>query len=222
MFSKPTLLSLLPLLSPASAAFGPSFSTGAVSTGNFIREAVSTLILPALPTNNNGDLSLWVGMGTSNGDLIQSIVDSYQGAAWSLFAYTLVSTSESTQTVVEGKTSEGHEGERVTFTYKFDDASGNYTQTVVANDETVSTLSTSDGEAQGWDSAVECAAEDCGTVPAHSWVDTVITLDSTDAAYIVTVGKGDGVTGDLTTDDGGKTWKVSKISIPEFTFGQSS
>lgn len=53
-------------------------------------------------------------------------------------------------------------------TDKFDDSTGNYTQTVLVNGETVSTLSTSDGRAQGWGSAVECAGDNCGTVPAHS------------------------------------------------------
>jgi hypothetical protein len=51
---------------------------------------------------------------------------------------------------------------------KFDDASGNYTQTVSVNGKTVSTLSTSDGHAQGWGSSVECAEDNCGTVGAHS------------------------------------------------------
>lgn len=50
---------------------------------------------------------------------------------------------------------------------KFDDNSGNYTQTVLVNDKTVSTLSTSDGKAQGWGSSVECAEDNCGTVGAH-------------------------------------------------------
>lgn len=46
-------------------------------------------------------------------------------------------------------------------------STGNYTQTLSLNGVVVSTLSTSDGYAEGWGSAVECAAEDCGTVPAH-------------------------------------------------------
>ena len=53
------------------------------------------------------------------------------------------------------------------FTDKFDDNSGNYTQTVSVNDKTVSTLSTSDDKAQGWGSSVECAEDNCGTVGAH-------------------------------------------------------
>ncbi|GAB1213714.1 hypothetical protein ATERTT37_002864 [Aspergillus terreus] len=148
------------------------------------------------PSGSSGDASLWVGMGTSNGDLIQSIADNWQSDEWSIFAYTLLSTGD-----------------------KFDDSTGNYTQTVLVNNKTVSTLSTSDGHAQGWGSAVECAENNCGTVGAHSWIDTKIILDVADPNYINTLGKGEGVTGDMTTSDGGKTWTVSTINIPEFTFG---
>lgn len=125
---------------------------------------------------------------------------------------------------------------------KFDDASGNYTQTVQVNGKTVSTLSTSDGHAQGWGSAVECAKDNCGTVGAHcktlvipcpvmefqanvsfnaAWVDTKITLNSADPDYIKTMAKGDGVTGDMKTTDGGKTWTVGTIAIPQHSFGSS-
>jgi hypothetical protein len=38
---------------------------------------------------------------------------------------------------------------------------------VYLNSVVVSTLSTSDGKAEGWGSAVECASNNCGTVPAH-------------------------------------------------------
>lgn len=50
---------------------------------------------------------------------------------------------------------------------KFDDTTGNYTQTVLLNGNTVSSLSTRDGHAQGWGSAVECAETNCGTVASH-------------------------------------------------------
>jgi hypothetical protein len=72
---------------------GPAFSTGPVSDDSFIREATSTLVLPQAPSGSSGDTSLWVGMGTSNGDLIQSIADNWQSDDWSIFAYTLLSTS---------------------------------------------------------------------------------------------------------------------------------
>lgn len=80
-------------LGSVNAAMGPAFSTGPVSSGSWIREATSTLTLPKAPSGNSGDASLWVGMGTSNGDLIQSIADNWNSNDWSVFAYTLVSTS---------------------------------------------------------------------------------------------------------------------------------
>lgn len=75
-----------------NAAMGPAFSTGPVASNSFIRESTSTLVLPEAPTGNQGDASLWVGMGTSDGDLIQSIADNWQSSSWEVFAYTLLST----------------------------------------------------------------------------------------------------------------------------------
>ena len=91
--SRQLLAALAAAAIPAvEGAMGPAFSTGPVASNSFIREATSTLILPNAPTNNKGDLSLWVGMGTSNGDLIQSIADNWQSSNWAIFAYTLLST----------------------------------------------------------------------------------------------------------------------------------
>lgn len=76
------------------AAMGPAFSTGPV-TGTFIRESWATLVVPSAPSDNTGVLSLWVGMGTSNGDLVQSIADNWDSDKWSVYAYTLMSTGGS-------------------------------------------------------------------------------------------------------------------------------
>ncbi|KAJ6112072.1 hypothetical protein N7523_008133 [Penicillium sp. IBT 18751x] len=223
-----------------NAAMGPAFSTGPVADNSFIREATSTLILPDAPSGSVGDTSLWVGMGTSNGDLIQSIADNWESDDWSVYAYTLLSTSATTQMPVQGPSSSAKRGNRVTMHYKFDDSTGNYTQTVLVNNKTVSTLSTSDAKAQGWGSAVECAEDNCGTVGAHckfkerndsvgivlillqAWINTKIILDVADPNYINTLSKGEGVTGNMKTTDNGKTWTVSTINIPQFTFGTSS
>lgn len=76
----PSLRQILPVLAAAAsvdAAMGPAFSTGPVGSGSWIRESTSTLVLPKAPSGSSGDASLWVGMGTSNGDLIQSIADNW-------------------------------------------------------------------------------------------------------------------------------------------------
>ena len=130
-------------------------------------------------------------------------------------------------------------------TDKYNDSTGNYTQTVLVNNKQVAKLSTKDGHAQGWGSAVECADTSCGSVGAHSkfssfppfpsciryqrkpradtwvptaWINTKIILDVADPNYINTLGKGQGVTGDLVTSDNGKTWTVKTISIPAYSF----
>ncbi|KAI5917763.1 hypothetical protein F4810DRAFT_716157 [Camillea tinctor] len=207
------------VLATVDAAMGPAFSTGPVADGSFIREATSTLVLPNVPSGSSGITSLWVGMGTSNGDLIQSIADNWQSDDWSIFAYTLLKTGDNSQMPVQTDGTPATESDQITMHYKYDDATGNYTQTVSINGDVVATLSTSDGYAQGWGSAVECAEENCGTVGAHKWIDTKIILDVADPNYINTNGKGQGVTGEMSTSDGGKTWTVSTIEIPEFTFG---
>lgn len=95
--SMPSLAQTLPIMATigfkfANAAMGPAFSTGPVSSDTFIREATSTLVLPKVLSGSSGDASLWVGMGTSNGELVQSIADNWQSDDWNVYAYTLLST----------------------------------------------------------------------------------------------------------------------------------
>lgn len=93
MPSSSQILSALAAMAVASvqAAMGPAFSTGPVGASSWIREATSTLVLPDVPSGS-GVSSLWVGMGTDEGDLIQSISDNFQSDKWAIFAYTLVKT----------------------------------------------------------------------------------------------------------------------------------
>jgi hypothetical protein len=51
-----------------------------------------------------------------------------------------------------------------------------------------------------------------------AWINTKIILDKPDPNYRYTNWKGQGVTGQMSTSDGGKTWTVSTINIPQFTF----
>lgn len=111
-----TISAIAAAAASVNAAMGPALSTGPVADSTFIRESTATLVLPEVPTNNKGDASLWVGMGTSNGDLIQSISDNYNSDKWSIYAYTLVSLGEGNgQTVVQDDTpTEAGAGDEVT------------------------------------------------------------------------------------------------------------
>ncbi|KAL9570108.1 hypothetical protein ACKAV7_005616 [Fusarium commune] len=210
------ILSVLAAIAVASAnaAMGPAFSTGPVGSGSWIREATSTLVLPDVPQGSTGVASLWVGMGTDKGDLIQSIADNWQSDEWSIFAYTLTKTGDNAQLPVQDEhQTPAKKGDRVTMHYKYDASTQEYVQYVSINGKQVSTLSTSKGhEAMGFGSSVECGASDCGTIGAHQWVDTKIILDTADPNYIQTFGKGEGVTGgEMTTSDGGKTWPLRQL-----------
>ena len=44
------------------------------------------------PSGSSGDASLWVGMGTLNGDLVQSIASNWQSDDWNVYVYILLST----------------------------------------------------------------------------------------------------------------------------------
>lgn len=102
-------------------------------------------------------------------------------------------------------------------TDEYSDTTGNYTQTVYLNGAVISTLSTSDGKAEGWGSAIECADESCGTVPAHKWINASIILDGADKAYSDTLALGTDVEASMSSEDG-ITWTIGTISIPGWNF----
>lgn len=87
---KLALLAVIPAASAAVAprqnyfSFGNYFSTGAVATNSWIRQATTTLILPALNNPHTGNLGLWPGMGTkfpsgADGHLVQGLAISTVG-----------------------------------------------------------------------------------------------------------------------------------------------
>ena len=117
MPSSSQIFSVLAAIAVASvnAAMGPSFSTGPVGSGSWIREATSTLVLPDIPQGSTGVASLWVGMGTDKGDLIQSIADNWDSNEWSIFAYTLTKTGENSQLPVQDENpTPAKKGDRIT------------------------------------------------------------------------------------------------------------
>ena len=87
---KSLLLIILPVVSGAVVprqtyfSFGNYFSTGPVATNSWIRQATTTLVLPALNSPHNGNLGLWPGVGTkfdsgADGQLVQGLAISTVG-----------------------------------------------------------------------------------------------------------------------------------------------
>ncbi|RMX95543.1 hypothetical protein D0867_13459 [Hortaea werneckii] len=181
--------------------FSNALSTGPVAENSFIREANTTLVLPDVNSPQTGNLALWPGMGTSGGDLIQGLaISNTEGTSgcsaagkgvWCIVASTLEN--------------------------KYNDDTSKYDQTVSLNGEVVSRLSTSSGKAQGWGTAVECQQSACGKVPSHQYVNTKFIMDVADPSYIDTLGT-TGASGDMVTDDNGKTWTIDTINIESYTY----
>ncbi|EPS28362.1 hypothetical protein PDE_03308 [Penicillium oxalicum 114-2] len=220
------LASILAIAEVGSAqttiGFGPHFSLGPVSASSWIRESFTTLVLPAIPSPRADRLALWPGMGTSGGDLIQALAVSFDNpnancgarvGQWCTWASTLKGTQ------LGGRQVPANPGDQLTIHYQFNDRTGKYDQSVALNGLIVSTLSTSDGHAQGWGTAVECQEKACKSyVPAHRYLSTKIILDSADPAFGKTLVLNEARTSGLTTTDGGKTWTVATIDIGAHTF----
>ncbi|KAJ5884898.1 hypothetical protein N7495_009408 [Penicillium taxi] len=218
-FSRRIFSALAILTVGVHANFGPYFSTGPVTSESFVLESTSTLILPRTPTDSNEDVSIWVGMSTSHGDLIRaSAVNTLSRDHWKVSACTVLSANETQQTHVFGRSKNASPRDEMTVHYKYNESTGNYTQTVLLNGRRVSGLTTRNGKAKSWASAVECNGSNCGTLRSHAWYNTTIVLDTAEPGYIDTINGSPGVSVDMTTGDGGKTWKIGMIVIPEYTF----
>ncbi|ETS81531.1 hypothetical protein PFICI_06533 [Pestalotiopsis fici W106-1] len=220
-----TALALLAILEAVKVqattyGFGPYFSMG--PTSSWIREANTTLVLPAVPSPAVDRLALWPGMSTSDGDLIQAIAVATKDpnaecggstGQWCVFASVLESEQE------EGDKLGENAGTALVIHYKYNDSTEKYDQTVSINGVVVSSISTSSGEAAGFGTAVECQDDACqGSADAHQYLDTTIVLDAADTSFINTLSLNEATTSAVSTTDGGKTWVVETIDIQAYTF----
>ena len=91
----------------------------------------------------------------------------------------------------------------------------------------LSTFNKTSGPMLGWGTAIECNDDNgsacTGTISEQVWEDSVITLASADSTFDQTLGAGTGVVyTDMTTEDDGLTWTISKITIPAMTTGAAA
>ncbi|KAH9822091.1 hypothetical protein Tdes44962_MAKER04766 [Teratosphaeria destructans] len=217
------LLCIPSFITAVSAANGPCFGCGAVPDDGWIREAESTLTVPERPCCVTGILNLWVGMGTTSGDLIQALIESIPGVEWRTRAFTLKPKGEPVQAPNVGI----HAGDSVTVRCvsgkldAYNDETGQYDQSVSVNGEIVSTISTNSGHARGFGSSVECVTQEgtCGPVGAHKWTDTKLVLDKPAPSFKDTYRTILGMeTSGFETIDGGKTWVVREADAPAWKF----
>ncbi|KAK0221189.1 hypothetical protein EDD85DRAFT_263663 [Armillaria nabsnona] len=199
--------------------FGPYYSLGA--TSSYIIEATTTLTPSKVPSPAADRLALWPGMGTDGGGLYQSIVlaiaspeseCSGSTGQWCAFASVYDGTQQSGDSVpIDANTP-------VTINYKYDESTESYTQKVTVNGKVISTITTSDGKAIGWGTAVECQDDACnGTSTTHTYKNTTIVLAAADSSFGSTLSVNLVTASELTSDDN-ITWTVESISVPEYSW----
>ncbi|PCD25904.1 hypothetical protein AU210_012338 [Fusarium oxysporum f. sp. radicis-cucumerinum] len=188
----------------------------------YIQEASATLVLGDIPNPITGDVALWSAIMMQNQDsFLQGVTQnspeglgycSNLGNKWCSFAYALINSSSQAKNGTPVKASPGS---RVTTHYKLNSQTQMWDQNVYIDDELVSTVSTSKGQHGGiFYISMECAAGTCSTTPAHSWEDVSITLSQADESFGHNGGWEQGATGgEMSTSDGGKTWKFTTLEI---------
>ncbi|OSS50973.1 hypothetical protein B5807_04299 [Epicoccum nigrum] len=185
----------------------------------WIQEAVATLVLGDVPASITGDAALWSAIMMDQEDFLQGVTQNSPGSTWCNnlgrnwcnFAYMLKGSS-----VTHGTPVKASRGDRVKTHYKLNSTTGLWDQNLYINDELVSHVSTSKGQHGNiFYVSVECAAQPCTTVPAHSWEDISVTLNQADQSFKHTGSWEYGATGGvMSTTDSGKTWGFSKLDIP--------
>ncbi|KAJ5327731.1 hypothetical protein N7452_008121 [Penicillium brevicompactum] len=204
--------------------FGPNFAVS--STGStWIKEGNTTFILPETPSPQVERLAIWPGMETSNGNLVQALAVSFEDPAancgaqkgqWCVWASTLKETQ------ISGKMVPASPGDKITMHYVYNDSTGEYDQSSAINGEIVSTLSTSSGQAQRWDVAVECQVDACTRrSPPHRYVDTTIILNEANPYWSRGLYTKWSENSGLETIDGGRTWTVSTIELNSHLYDES-
>ncbi|KAH7378691.1 hypothetical protein BKA66DRAFT_587806 [Pyrenochaeta sp. MPI-SDFR-AT-0127] len=187
----------------------------------WIQEAEATLVVGNVPNPITGDVALWSAIMMDKKDFLQGVTQnspsSYYcpnlGRNWCNFAYTLVGST----TPENGKPISAPPGSRIKTHYKLNANTNLWDQNLYLNDKLVSSISSSKGQrGKIFYVSIECASGNCATAPAHSWENISITLNKADQSfghsgnweYNATGGK-------MSTADNGKTWKFTKLSIPD-------
>ncbi|KAF8596693.1 hypothetical protein BDV93DRAFT_559860 [Ceratobasidium sp. AG-I] len=202
----------------AADSWGGAYSLGPAKTN--IIEAQTTLVPGTAPPSQSGELFLWPGMSNGTGDLVQTTLEQWPDNSWcgavqgqwcvraSVFGW--FGQRDGPAAVVKGT-------DAVTMNYKLGTDKKTWTQTVTIAGKVVSTLTSDSGPyMKGWGTGTECNNGCSGTISAQKYTNTVITLDAADPNFGSTGSTSGGTTiSGLTSEQGGKVWKVATINIPK-------
>lgn len=221
-------------------SWGPAFSLGPAKAD--IISTTTTIYPGDMPQDQTGLLYIWLGISNGTGDLIQSIIGSYpagQSECSGADADTVWCISSEVYGLNNGgpyqwvgslTTADTNYENGIKLNYTLIDAD-NYVWLQTMEDavtgDLLSTFNKSSGPMLGWGTAIECndynGVACTGTISEQQWINSTIVLESADDTFSQTLGTGTGVTyTDMVTADNGKTWTISKITIPAMESSSAS
>ncbi|KUI73661.1 hypothetical protein VM1G_09577 [Cytospora mali] len=224
-----------------TVSWGPI--AGLQASTSEIIATTSTIYPGKMPSDQKGFMFAWIGLGNGTGDLIQSIIGSYPAGqsecsgsdadtTWCISSevYGLDDTGATVQFVGDKRTADVNYENGIFFNYTLIDKSTylwEQTMTDALTGELLSTYQKKSGPMTLWNTAVELQPngddEPTGTIEPQYYVNSTIYLDAADAAYGDTLYTEYGaITSDMTTNDGGKTWFIEKITVPTMENSTSS
>ncbi|KAL7271804.1 hypothetical protein RUND412_005417 [Rhizina undulata] len=220
MFSQSRLL-LLPLTFTLAAAdsWGPSWSLGPTNSKII---SMKTTVLPGDPPSDPHTLlTIWPGISTTgSGDLIQSTLEQWDDNTWcgaTSDQWCIRSGVFNGSGQFDGTASPVSGDQLINIAYVLNDDETAWTQTVTdsATGDVLSSFVSGGGVMKGFGTAAECDDECVGTTSTSYYTNTTIVLAASDPTFSDTASAASGVSveGFETTDEG-KTWTISKITIP--------
>ncbi|KAF1985303.1 hypothetical protein K402DRAFT_405435 [Aulographum hederae CBS 113979] len=202
--------------------YGPYVSLG--PTSNEILRSETTYTPGAMQPNPDELLFLWPGISdaaTPGGDLIQTVAESHisntfcgaKKGEWCLAPYVMhgrvyaeadkhvAIRADSKIRIIYKKTADG----KTWIQQTIDTETG----------KQLHSYEKGTGDMKGWGTGTESQQANRGTAGTQFYIDTVITLASADPSFGRTIAKtGNAKYEGLTSEQGGKVWKIAKITLP--------
>jgi len=215
--------------------FGPAY-TVTPRSGAAIVEYSTILRVPKVPNFSKGLLVIWPGINTPGDptNLVQSCIGvggakAFCRAArvaadqWCAFTSTNMGASPRARYAGQQRAGAGvsiNAGKDLHITYKYNDQTQQFTQTLAVDGRVVSSRSDKVGKGARFNTAVEGQGAFKGTLYSHTYSNNTFRFSSAYQGFPSSVRKGKGITASTpVSKDGGKTWTIDQIVIPDYKRG---
>ncbi|KAF2663632.1 hypothetical protein BT63DRAFT_460747 [Microthyrium microscopicum] len=208
--------------------FGPVFMMQ--RTTSYLVEYSGVLRVPKVPDSPKGLVVVWPGINTDArptnlvqtcigaGSAIKSFCPGGKVAANQWCGFTSTNIGITAQR--SGKGVPINENTDLLIAYKYDETTKQFAQTLTIDGKEVSRQSIAVGKGNRFNTAVEVQYGFSGTVLQHTYKNNTFKFAAADPGFPKSIMKAGGTTySPPASADGGKTWTVDLITIPDSSYG---